>query len=92
MHRVGIVLRLDHVVLLVPPQAMLRPKRRAQANIADGRQRIEGMAQVACYRSGVRQQRHAQARQRLAQRGLLEQSVDSKPHERATSSANPFGW
>ena len=50
------------------------------------------MDQVACYGSGVRQQRHAPSRQRLAQFGLFEQSVDSKPHERATSSANPFGW
>ena len=89
---VGVVLRLDHVVLLVPTQPVLRAERRAQAYVAKRCQRIKGMDQVACYRSGVRQQGHTLSRQRLAQLGLIEQSVDPKFHERTTSSANPFGW
>ncbi len=92
VHGVGVVLRLDHVVLLVAAQPMLRAERRAQTYVAERRQRIEGMDEVACYGSGVRQQSHAPSRQRLAHLGLFEQSVDSKPHERATSNAKPFGW
>ena len=91
VHGIGVVLRLDHVVLLVPAQPVLRPECRAQAYVADRRQGIEGMDHVACDGSGVRQQSHAPPCQRLAQLGLLEQSVDSKPHEQATSSANPLG-
>ena len=92
VHGVGVVLRFDHIVLLVAAKPVLRPERGAQRYIADRRQRIERMDQVACYGRGVRQQRHAPPRQRLAQFGLFEQSVDSKPHVRATSSANPSGW
>src|ERR1022692_5022000 len=91
MYGVGVVLRLDHVVLLVPAKPVLRAERRAQSYIAERRQRIEGMNKVARYGSGVRQQSHASSRQRLAHLGLFEQSVDSKLHERAIFSANPFG-
>ena len=91
VHGIDVVPRLDHVVLLVPAQAVLRAERRAQAYVAERRQRIEGMDKVACYGSGVRQQSHAPPRQRLTQLGLFEQSVDSKLHEQETSSANPFG-
>jgi len=71
---------------------VLRAERRTQLYVSNRRQRIEGMDQVAGNRRGVRQQSHAQSLERLAQLRIFEQSVYSKFHERATSSAKPFEW
>ena len=68
VHRIHVIGGLDHVVLLVTAQPMLRTERSAQAQAGEGRQRIERMRQVARHGGGVRQQRHAAPGERLAER------------------------
>ena len=66
VHRVGKVRRLDHVVLLVAAQAVLRTERRRQFQIGKRGQRVERMHQLARHRGGMREQRDALAGERLA--------------------------
>ncbi len=80
VHRVGEVGGLDHVVLLVAPQAVLRPERGREPEAAHRAQGVQGMNQVARHRGGVSQQRHASSAQRLAELGLLDQAVNSELH------------
>ena len=72
--------RLDHVVLLVAAQAVLRAERGGELDVAAGGQRIERMGQVARDRGGMGEQRHAPALQRRAQGRVGEQPVDAEFH------------
>ena len=88
--RIVEVRRLDHVVLLVAAQTVLRPEGRGQPDVAAGGQRVERMGQVRGERGGMGEQGDALALQRGAQRGVGEQPVDAEDHGRhaaASSSA-----
>jgi hypothetical protein len=91
VHRIEVIRRLDHVVLLVAPQPVLRAERRGEAQAGEGRERIERMPQVAGDGGGVRQQRHTASGERLAQRGLLDQPVDAELHVRRNSTTKLSG-
>ncbi len=82
--------RLDHVVLLVATQAVLRPERRGQLHVAQRGQRIERMCEIRSDRRRMRQQRDPLAGQRLAQRRLRQQTIDSVLHAQ-TSRMKPAG-
>ena len=82
VHRIVEVRRLDHVVLLVAAQAMLRTERGDELDVAACGQRIERMRQVFRDRSGMREQCNAPALERRAQSGFGDQSVDAKFHGR----------
>jgi hypothetical protein len=86
MHRVGEVCRLDHVVLLVAAQTMLRPERGGEVDA--GGQRIERMRQILGHRSGMRQQCHAPALERRAQLVFGEKPVDTAFHGRTTAGSS----
>ena len=81
VHRIVEVRRLDHVVLLVAAQAVLRAERGGELDVAAGGQRIERMRQVLRDRGGMREQRHAPARERRAQGRLSEQAIDAEFHD-----------
>ena len=87
MYRIEKIRRLDHVVLLVAAQPMLRPKRRTELNVRQRRQRVKRMNQLARHRRRMRQQRHALACERFAQRWFMQQSVNAKFHCKSTLSA-----
>ena len=80
MHRIAEVRRLDHVVLLVAAQAMLRAEGGADLHVAAGGQRIQCVRQVFGDGSGMREQCHALARERRAQGGFGDESIDAKLH------------
>ena len=80
MHRIVEVLRLDHVVLLVAAQAMLRTEGGRDLDIAAGGQRIERMRQVGRDRSGMREQGDAPAVKRRSQSGFGDKAVDAEFH------------
>ena len=80
MHRIVEVRRLDHVVLLVAAQAMLRTEGSGDLHVAACGQRIQRMRQVFRDGSGMREQRHAPAVERRAQSGFGDQSIDAKFH------------
>ncbi len=66
MHRIVEVGRLDHVVLLVAAQAMLRTEGGGDVQAAARGQPVEGMPQVPGDRGGVREQGDAPALERRA--------------------------
>ena len=68
---------LDHIVLLVAAQAVLRTERGGQVE-AGGGERVEAVGQVAGHRRRMREQRDALAFERLAQFRVGEQPVDSE--------------
>ena len=80
MHRIVEVRRLDHVVLLVAAQAMLRTEGSADLHVAACGQRIQRVRQVFRDGSGMREQRHAPAAERRAQSGFGDKSIDAKLH------------
>ena len=53
--RIGKVRRLDHVVLLVAPQSVLRSERGRDLNVAAFRQRVQRVREIAGNRSRMRQ-------------------------------------
>ena len=61
MDRIAKVLRLDHVVLLVTAQPVLRTERGGDVEPADRAQRIERMLEIGGHRRGMREQRDASA-------------------------------
>ncbi len=81
MHRIVEVRRLDHVVLLVAAQAMLRTEGGGDLDVAAGGERIERMRQIGRDGSRMREQRHAPALERRAQGGLGDQSIDAELHD-----------
>ena len=82
MHRVVEVRRLDHVVLLVAAQTMLRTERGGELDVAARGQRIERVRQVLRDGSRMREQCNAPAVERRAQRGFGDKSIDAKFHGR----------
>ena len=80
VHRIVEVGRLDHVVLLVAAQAVLRAESGGELDVAAGGERIERMRQVLRDRSRMRQQGDAPAGKRRAQRSFGEKSVDAEFH------------
>jgi len=82
MHRVDEAGRLDHVVLLVAAQTMLRAERGGELYVRACGQRIERMGQVLSDRSGMGEQGDTPALERRAQWGLGEQPVYAEYHGR----------
>ena len=78
MHRIVEVRRLDHVVLLVAAQAMLRTESGADLHVAACGQRIQRMRQIFRDRSRMREQRHALALERCAQSRFGDESIDTE--------------
>jgi hypothetical protein len=74
------VRRLDHVVLLVAAQAMLRTEGRRQSDVAARGQCIERMGQVMGERRGMGEHGHALSLKRRAQCRVREQSIDAELH------------
>ena len=83
VHRIVEVRRLDHVVLLVAAQAVLRAEGGGELDVAARGQRIERMGQVCGDRGRMRQQRDALALERRAQGGFGEQAIDAEFHGRS---------
>jgi hypothetical protein len=81
MHRIVEVRRLDHVVLLVAAQSMLRTEGGGDLQVAAADQRIQRMRQIFRNGSGMREHRHAPAPQRCAQGWFGDESVDAKFHD-----------
>ena len=77
--RVGLVRGLDHVVLLVALDPVLRAERGGDID-AGGDQRVEAMRKVERDRSRMRDQRDALTFEGPAQLGLGEQAVDAEFH------------
>ena len=84
--RIHEILGLDHIVLLVAPQTVLRAKGRGQVDLLKRRQGIEAVHKIACHRRGVRQQCHAFSRQWPTQFRLFDQPVYSEFHDRFAAS------
>ena len=80
MDRIVEVLRLDHVVLLVAAQAMLRTEGGGDLDVAACGQRIERMRQVGRDRSGMREQGDAPAVKRRPQSRFGDKAVDAEFH------------
>ncbi len=80
MHRIVEVRRLDHVVLLVAAQAMLRTEGSADLHVATCGQRIQRVRQVFRDGSGMRKQRHAPPREWRTQSRFGDESIDTKLH------------
>ncbi len=80
MHRIVEVRRLDHVVLLVATQSMLRPEGGRDPDVAAGGERIERVGQVLRDRRRMRQQGHTPALEWRAQGGLGEEAIDAEFH------------
>jgi hypothetical protein len=78
--RIGEVGRLDHVVLLVAAQPVLRPEGRGEADVAGGGERVERMHELARDRGRVGDQTDAPAGEALSERGIFEQAVDAEAH------------
>ncbi len=87
MHRIVEVRRLDHVVLLVAAQAVLRTEGSGELDVAACGERVERMRQVLRDRRRMREQRHALARERRAQRGFGDKPVNAEFHD-GTAGAN----
>ena len=94
MHRIVEVRRLDHVVLLVAAQAVLRPEGRGQLQVAARGEGVERMREACGHRRRMGEQRDAATRQRPAQFRLGKQPVDAELHHvlaRSISSTKPAG-
>jgi hypothetical protein len=70
MHRIDEVGGLDHVVLLVAAQTMLRTEGSGEFDVVACRQSIQGVPQIFGDGSGMREQRHALALEWCSQRRL----------------------
>ena len=75
--RVGVVGRFDHVVRLSPRRPCWG-RRRPSAGAWQGRERVERMHQRACVTEAGGREGDASARQRAAQRGILQQAVGAR--------------
>jgi hypothetical protein len=78
MNRVAEIRRLDHVVLFVAAQAVLRTECGGDVQPADRAQRIERMLEVGGHGSRVREQRHAAPLEFLQQLVVAEQAIDAE--------------
>ncbi len=85
---VDVLRRLDHVVLLVAAQAVLRPERGHETHAIEGGEGIERMGQVAGDGGGVCQQGDAPPGQRRLQVALREQAIEAEA-DHAPGAAGP---
>ncbi len=95
VHRIVVVRRLDHVVLLVAPKAVLRAEGGGEVHPGQRRQSIQGVRQVRGHRGWMREQGHAAAFQRRAQLRVGDEAIDAELHASSgarTSQAKPSGW
>jgi len=69
---------------------VLRTESRRDLQVAQGRERVEAVPELAGDRRRMREQRDAASRERLAQRGVVEQPFDAELQ--ASSSANASAW
>ena len=74
---------LNHVVLLVAAQSVLRAEGRAELHVPDRRERIERMREIGRHRCGVCNERNAFAREGSSQSGVTEEAVDAEEHGKA---------
>src|SRR6202034_3817922 len=86
VHRIVVIRRLDHVVLLVTAEPMLRTERSAHTHVPERGQCVQGVEEIACQGGGMGQQSHASAREGFAQFRLIEKAVDSKLHSGSSST------
>src|SRR6185437_4284801 len=100
VHRVRVVRRLDHVVLLVSAQTVLRSESGCKADVVAGCERIERMREIARDGGRMRKQRDPAAGERLAKPRLRGQAIDAELHHDVwvvslasaqSSAANPLG-
>ena len=75
--------RLDHVVLLVAAQSVLRAERRSYLDIGKPGQDVERMRELCGHGGGMREHSDAFAVQGFAEHGLRAQAIDSKLHHSA---------
>ncbi len=80
VRRIEVVGRFHHVVLFVAAQAVLRAEGCRQLDVGQRGERVDGMDQVARRRGRVGEQRYAAAGERAAQRGVLEETVETELH------------
>ena len=78
MHRIAEIRRLDHVVLLVAAQPVLRTECRGDVEPAHAAQRIERMLEIRGHGSRMRQQRHAPAFELAQQFDVAYQAIDAE--------------
>jgi hypothetical protein len=89
MHRVAKIRRLDHVVLLVAAQSVLRAESRGDVHAADRAQGVQRMLELGRHRGRVGQQGNAAAFELALQFDVAEQSIDSElDHARALQVEN----
>ena len=81
MDRIAVVRRLDHVVLLVAAQPVLRAEGGGELHVVACAERIERVRQVARDGGRMRKQRHAAALERRAQFWFGDEPVDSEFHD-----------
>src|SRR5690606_20644755 len=77
--RIDLVRGLDHVVLLVTFDAMLRPERGGDVD-PHCNERVERVGEVLRYRGRMRHERHALAFEGLPELRLCKQPVDPELH------------
>jgi hypothetical protein len=83
MHRVAEVRRLDHVVLLVASQPVLRSESGGDVEAPDGAQRVERVFEIRGHGSRVREQRDAPALEFPLQFQIRQQTIDAElDHDR----------
>ena len=80
VNRIDEVRRLDHVVLLVPAQAVLGTERRDDVQVAERRERVQGMREIPRDRCRVREEPEPLAPKRLAQCRFLQEAVYPELH------------
>ena len=88
MDGVGEIRRLDHVVLLVAAQAVLRAEGRADRQPRKRRERVQAVCEIARHRCGVREQRETLADERRAYTRLVEEPVNAEPHSSTSAKAS----
>ncbi len=79
---------LDHIVLLVATQAVLRAESGGEAHAFELCHGIERVLQRRGDGSGMREQRHAPAREARGKRAIRAQAVDAELHARHSASAS----
>ncbi len=95
VHRIVVVRRLHHVVLLVAAQAVLGAEGGGQVHPGQGGQGVQRMGQVRGDRGRMGQQRHAPSFQRRPQGGVGDEAIDAELHASSgarTSQTKPSQW
>ena len=87
MDGISIVGALDHIILLVPAQAMLRAEGGSDIDAASD-QRIERMREIFSHRRRVGEQCNAPTLKRRAQFRLGEQAINSEFHSITLQTTN----